>query len=155
MATLNVYPFKGNVLWLAVVLLVLSVNKVQWTHQTRHDIFLSAIPVDATSQELLDHAGSAVRSDTSQPRKPNLNDIVDFLSSEDIVLVSNAASYLQHLAYGDDSMKTKKRSVLFPFLFLPVFYMQNFWTCENFPLYVCPDNYTVTVTETVERSDIS
>ena len=80
-----------------------------------------------------------------------MNDVVDFLSSEDDVLVSNAASYLQHLAYGDDSMKTKIRSVPFPFLFSPV----KFLTSGNFPLYVCPDNYTVTVTETVERSDIS
>ena len=48
-------------------------------------------------------------------REPNLNDVVDFLSSEDLGLVSNAASYLQHLAYGDDSMKAKIRSVLFPY----------------------------------------
>ena len=73
--------------------------------------------------------------------KPNLNDVVDFLSSGDtgqqIILLSsfvclfvvvyihvyhrccclflctglvaNAASYLQHLAYGDDSMKAKIR----------------------------------------------
>ena len=41
--------------------------------------------------------------------EPNLNDVVDFLSSEDPSLVSNAASYLQHLAYGDDSMKSKIR----------------------------------------------
>ena len=44
-----------------------------------------------------------------------MNDVVDFLSSEDLGLVSNAASYLQHLAYGDDSMKAKIRSVLFPY----------------------------------------
>ena len=42
-------------------------------------------------------------------REPNLNDVVQFLRSGDRTLVSNAASYLQHLAYGDDSMKTKIR----------------------------------------------
>ena len=70
--------------------------------------------LDTTSQDLLDQVGSMVRSENSQTREPNLNDVVDFLSSEDLGLVSNAASYLQHLAYGDDSMKAKIRSVLFP-----------------------------------------
>ena len=45
----------------------------------------------------------------SRGGEPNLNDVVDFLSSDDPSLVSNAASYLQHLAYGDDSMKSKIR----------------------------------------------
>jgi hypothetical protein len=35
--------------------------------------------------------------------------VVDFLSSEDMGLVANAASYLQHMAYGDDTMKAKIR----------------------------------------------
>ena len=42
-------------------------------------------------------------------REPNLQDVVQFLRSGDKTLVSNAASYLQHLAYGDDAMKTKIR----------------------------------------------
>lgn len=64
-----------------------------------------------TSHEVLDSRGSSLapRSDVSQTREPNLSDVVDFLSSEDPTLVSNAASYLQHLAYGDDSMKSKIR----------------------------------------------
>ena len=41
--------------------------------------------------------------------EPNLQDVVQFLRSGDRTLVSNAASYLQHLAYGDDAMKTKIR----------------------------------------------
>jgi len=69
------------------------------------------MPVDATSQELLDHAGSAVYLHTSQPRETILNYV--YLS----FLFSNAARYLQHLAYGDDSTKTNIWSVPFPFLF--------------------------------------
>ena len=59
----------------------------------------------------MNRSGSVPRSEMSGPRggEPNLNDVVDFLSSEDPSLVSNAASYLQHLAYGDDSMKSKIR----------------------------------------------
>ena len=55
--------------------------------------------------------GGVLRSDMlgSRGGEPNLNDVVDFLSSDDPSLVSNAASYLQHLAYGDDSMKSKIR----------------------------------------------
>lgn len=41
--------------------------------------------------------------------EPNLKDVVQFLRSGDRTLVSNAASYLQHLAYGDDKMKSKIR----------------------------------------------
>ena len=44
-------------------------------------------------------------------REPNLHDVVGFLGSEDVSLVANAASYLQHLAYGDDHMKAKIRWV--------------------------------------------
>ena len=58
----------------------------------------------------MERMGSAARSGFSHgAREPNLNDVVDFLGSEDPVLVANAASYLQHLAYGDDSMKAKIR----------------------------------------------
>ena len=65
-----------------------------------------------TSHDPLERAGSVARSDISQTREPNLNDVVDFLGSEDPGLVSNAASYLQHLAYGDDSMKAKIRYLI-------------------------------------------
>ena len=55
--------------------------------------------------------GGLLRSERSSGKgnEPNLNDVVDFLSSDDAGLVSNAASYLQHLAYGDDNMKSKIR----------------------------------------------
>ncbi|XP_064385497.1 catenin delta-1-like isoform X2 [Halichondria panicea] len=56
--------------------------------------------------------GGLLRSERSSGKgnEPNLNDVVDFLSSDDAGLVSNAASYLQHLAYGDDNMKSKIRT---------------------------------------------
>ncbi|XP_019848879.1 PREDICTED: armadillo repeat protein deleted in velo-cardio-facial syndrome homolog isoform X2 [Amphimedon queenslandica] len=41
--------------------------------------------------------------------EPNLNDVVDYLSHSDPSTVANAASYIQHLAYGDDNMKAKIR----------------------------------------------
>jgi len=46
---------------------------------------------------------------SSDVAEPELQDVVKFLSSEDYIVVSNAASYLQHLAYNDDSMKNKIR----------------------------------------------
>ncbi len=65
---------------------------------------------DASSHDPMDRSVSVARSDASHSaREPNLNDVVDFLGSDDPALVSNAASYLQHLAYGDDSMKAKIR----------------------------------------------
>lgn len=45
----------------------------------------------------------------SDQREPNIKDVVQFLHSDDYVLVSNAASYVQHLAYGDNNMKNKIR----------------------------------------------
>ena len=57
---------------------------------------------------------SVARSDVSQfkdSKEPNLNDVVDYLASSDPNLVIKAASYLQHLSYGDDSMKAKIRWV--------------------------------------------
>lgn len=57
---------------------------------------------------------SVARSDISQfkdSKEPNLNDVVDYLASSDPNLVIKAASYLQHLSYGDDSMKAKIRWV--------------------------------------------
>lgn len=62
------------------------------------------------TDDLIEHSvTSAGRSSVKANGEPNLNDVVDFLSSEDPSLVSNAASYLQHLAYGDDNMKAKIR----------------------------------------------
>ena len=51
--------------------------------------------------------GRSLPSQTSH--EPNLNSVIDFLSSPNPSNVANAASYLQHLAYGDDSMKSKIR----------------------------------------------
>ncbi len=78
------------------------------THTHAHTHKHTHTHTDASSShDPMDRSFSAPRSDTS--REPNLNDVVDFLGSENPGLVSNAASYLQHLAYGDDSMKAKIR----------------------------------------------
>ena len=64
------------------------------------------------SRDAADRLGGMLgRLTVSQAKEPNLNDVIDFLSSDDPGLVANAASYLQHLAYGDDSMKAKIRYV--------------------------------------------
>jgi hypothetical protein len=76
-------------------------------HSTRQAFSAHNTPHHHTSS---DHTTSSARSNPGiQSREPNLNDVVDFLSSGDTGLVANAASYLQHLAYGDDSMKAKIR----------------------------------------------
>ena len=62
--------------------------------------------------EPFERSVSVARSDISQfkdSKEPNLNDVVDYLASTDPNLVIRAASYLQHLSYGDDSMKAKIR----------------------------------------------
>ena len=53
--------------------------------------------------------GHSMASSSASTREPNLNDVIDFLSSSNPSNVANAASYLQHLAYGDDTMKAKIR----------------------------------------------
>lgn len=60
--------------------------------------------------DMLEHQVSSMgHSAPTNTREPNLNDVVDFLSSSDPTHVANAASYLQHLAYSDDNMKAKIR----------------------------------------------
>lgn len=59
--------------------------------------------------EAIEHQVSGLGHTTTTSREPNLNDVVDYLSSPDPSVVANAASYLQHLAYGDDNMKAKIR----------------------------------------------
>ena len=59
-------------------------------------------------------SGSIPRSEGSSSvagavREPELNDVIEFLNSGDPNVVANAASYLQHLAYGDDNMKSRIR----------------------------------------------
>ena len=57
-------------------------------------------------------SGSIPRSEGSsstREREPELNDVIEFLHSSDPNVVANAASYLQHLAYGDDNMKSRIR----------------------------------------------
>ena len=73
---------------------------------------------------------SVARSDISQfkdSKEPNLNDVVDYLASSDPNLVIKAASYLQHLSYGDDSMKAKIR---FGFVVSKIFGVE----CYFFPI---------------------
>ena len=53
--------------------------------------------------------GSLPRSEGGSKREPDLNEAVGFLKSKDSSLVVYGASYLQHLAYGDDTMKTRIR----------------------------------------------
>lgn len=68
-------------------------------------------PID----DILEHQVSSMGHSSSQPgsgsNEPNLNDVIDYLSSPNPANVINAASYLQHLAYGDDSMKAKIRYI--------------------------------------------
>lgn len=72
---------------------------------------LSSAPFIFPLDDILEHQVSSMGHSQpgSGPNEPNLNDVIDYLSSPNPANVVNAASYLQHLAYGDDSMKTKIR----------------------------------------------
>ena len=55
-------------------------------------------------------SGSLPRSDGGGSRRElDLHEVVEFLQSRDSSTVVYAASYLQHLAYGDDAMKMRIR----------------------------------------------
>ena len=42
-------------------------------------------------------------------QEPDLEDLIEYLGSNDVVLIVNAEAYLLHLFYKDDSIKTKFR----------------------------------------------
>lgn len=71
----------------------------------------------------------------SKFRKPELSEVIDFLSHENDVVKANAAAYLQHVSYMDDNVKVETRSLLvcifcwnFKFLFWFVFIIYyQFW----------------------------
>ncbi|KAL5007230.1 hypothetical protein ScPMuIL_016036 [Solemya velum] len=48
---------------------------------------------------------------SSRWRNPDLQEVIDFLSSTENSVKANAAAYLQHLCYMDDDMKAKTRSM--------------------------------------------
>eukprot|EP00731_Ephydatia_muelleri_P025434 Em0017g517a len=94
-------------------------------HGARGHVVKADLPRDTSYHSTISGAGrydptepfersvSVARSDISQfkdSKEPNLNDVVDYLASTDPNLVIRAASYLQHLSYGDDSMKAKIRT---------------------------------------------
>ena len=41
--------------------------------------------------------------------EPDLQDLIEYLQSDDITLIVNSASYLQHLSYSDEQVKVKVR----------------------------------------------
>lgn len=43
--------------------------------------------------------------------EPDLQDLLEYLQSDDVTLVVNAANYLQHLCYSDEQVKTKIREL--------------------------------------------
>ena len=42
-------------------------------------------------------------------REPDIPDLLDFMQSNDTTKIIHAASYLQHLCYSDDRVKSKVR----------------------------------------------
>ena len=104
-AKLSVCVLKAGVSWLKLFVDYLSPFLPLYHLQLSLSLLFADIVHD------MNRSGSVPRSEMSGSRggEPNLNDVVDFLSSDNPSLVSNAASYLQHLAYGDDSMKSKIR----------------------------------------------
>lgn len=41
--------------------------------------------------------------------EPDLQDLIEYLQSDDVTLIVNAANYLQHLSYSDEQVKVKVR----------------------------------------------
>ena len=41
--------------------------------------------------------------------EPDLQDLIEYLQTDDAVLIMNSASYLQHLCYSDEGVKAKIR----------------------------------------------
>jgi hypothetical protein len=76
---------------------------------TRSPQLSSRIRHNYSHQDILEHQVAGLGNTSHQFREPNLNDVVDYLSSHSPQTVAKAASYLQHLAYNDDSMKAKIR----------------------------------------------
>ena len=54
-------------------------------------------------------SGSLTHSDGGTKKELDLHEVVELLHSRDSSLVAYSASYLQHLAYGDDTMKMRIR----------------------------------------------
>ena len=44
--------------------------------------------------------------------EPDLQDLLEYLESDDVTLIVNAANYLQHLSFSDDQVKIKVRYVI-------------------------------------------
>lgn len=41
--------------------------------------------------------------------EPDLQDLIEYLQTDDVTLIVNAANYLQHLCYSDEQVKIKVR----------------------------------------------
>ena len=41
--------------------------------------------------------------------EPDLQDLIEYLQTDDVTLIVNAANYLQHLSYSDEQVKIKVR----------------------------------------------
>ena len=41
--------------------------------------------------------------------EPDLQDLIEYLQTDDVTLIVNAANYLQHLSYSDEQVKVKVR----------------------------------------------
>ena len=41
--------------------------------------------------------------------EPDLQDLIEYLQTDDTTLIVNAANYLQHLSYSDEQVKVKVR----------------------------------------------
>ena len=70
-----------------------------------------SILIDDSLEQRVSGLGS-ISHNVSSSQEPNLNDVIDYLSNDDPGVVIKAASYLQHLAFNDDSNKAKIRYVL-------------------------------------------
>ena len=69
-----------------------------------------AVPPLSFTATYHNRSGSLPRSDGGGSRRElDLHEVVEFLQSRDSSTVVYAASYLQHLAYGDDAMKMRIR----------------------------------------------
>ena len=107
--------------------IILPSSKCCDAYDSNHAIQYNNILFSPSTDDVLEQhhvSGIGHAPSTASTREPNLNDVIDYLSSPNPSNVANAAAYLQHLAYGDDSMKAKIRwegHVLLIILYICVF----------------------------------
>ena len=93
-----------------------GINQQQQTHHSHQAV--QAVPPSravlaaaAAAAAAGSNAVTAIGPDGVRWRDPDLHEVIEFLSHPNSIVRANAAAYLQHLCFMDDSMKAKTRAL--------------------------------------------